>query len=154
MKLGKFSLGGTAAIITSMGLIAGLNYGEHAKVSVIGGLLIIAIADNISDSFGIHVYKESETSDQKEIFSTTIGNFLVRLFLSLSFVLLVILLPTNLVFYIATFWGLLLLTILSYYISEFKKASRLREILIHLAVAIIVVVASKYIGLIISKNLT
>jgi len=154
MKLNKFSLGGTAAIITSMGLIAGLNYGEHAKVSVIGGLLIIAIADNISDSFGIHVYKESETSDEKEVFSITIGNFLVRLLLSLSFVALVMILPTDLVFYFATIWGLLLLTILSYYISEIKKGSRLKEILIHLAVAIIVVVASKYIGLIISKNLS
>jgi len=147
-------MGGTAAIITSMGLIAGLNYGEHAKVSVLGGLLIIAIADNISDSFGIHVYKESETSDEKEVFSITIGNFLVRLLLSLSFVLLVILLPTNLVFYIATLWGLFLLTILSYYISKVKKASRLKEILLHLLVAILVVIASKYIGLIISKNLT
>jgi hypothetical protein len=153
MKLGKFTLGGTAAIITSMGLIAGLNYGEHARASVIGALLVIAIADNISDSFAIHVYKESETADQKEIFSITAGNFLVRLFVSLSFVILALILPTKLVFYVATLWGLALLTFMSYYISEFKKSSRLREIIIHLFIAILVVVASKYIGLAISKHL-
>ena len=51
----RFSFGATAAIITNMALIAGLRTGDHAKVSIIGGMLIIAIADNISDSVGIHV---------------------------------------------------------------------------------------------------
>lgn len=153
MKLSKFSMGRTAAIITSMGIIAGLNYGTHAKMSVIGALLIIAIADNISDSFSIHVYKESEGSSRAEVYSTTFGNFFVRLLVALSFVILVILLPTNLVVYITTLWGLLLLTIISKYISELKKSNKTKEILLHLAVAILVVIASKYLGHIISNRL-
>lgn len=49
ININEFSIGATAAIITSMGLIAGLTQGYDARVGIITGLLIIAIADNISD---------------------------------------------------------------------------------------------------------
>jgi len=154
MNLNKFSLGGTAAIITSMGLIAGLNYGEHAKMAIIGGLLVIAIADNIADAFSLHVFKESESTQETEVFSVTFGNFFVRLLIALSFVALVWLLPANIVFYLTTFWGLLLLTVLSLYISQKKKTNRLKEILIHLGVAVLVIAVSKYLGFIITKYIS
>ena len=154
MKLSKFSLGGTAGIITSMGLIAGLNFGAHAKINIISALLIIAIADNISDSFGIHVYKESETNNQAEIFSTTFGNFFTRLFLVLSFVVLVLFLPSNILIWMASLWGLLVLAIISFAISKTKKTHPAREILLHLAIAILVIVASAYLGNFISKHLS
>jgi hypothetical protein len=57
--INKFSIGATTAITTSMALIAGLTQGGNVKTGIITGLLIIAIADNISDSLGIHIYKES-----------------------------------------------------------------------------------------------
>ena len=59
MNVNKFSMGATAAIITCMGLVAGLNQGNGSKTSIITGLLIIAIADNIADSLGIHIYKQN-----------------------------------------------------------------------------------------------
>lgn len=153
MRIGKYSFGSTAAIITSMGLIAGLNYGNGSKMGIISALLIFAIADNVSDSFGIHVYKESEDSTSGEIFSTTFGNFLIRLLIALSFILLVLFLPANLILWLASFWGLLLLGILSYSIAKTKKTQVLREIAIHLLIAILVIVASKYLGLLIANNL-
>ncbi|HVO76776.1 MAG TPA: hypothetical protein VMT60_02215, partial [Candidatus Bathyarchaeia archaeon] len=84
VNINKFSMGATAAIITSMGLIAGLNQGDSARISVITGLLIIAIADNVSDSLGIHIYKESEGASRRDINSFTYGNFTIRLFLAFT----------------------------------------------------------------------
>jgi hypothetical protein len=86
-------MGATAAIITSMGLIAGLTHGDNAKTGIITGLLIVAIADNISDSLGIHIYKESEGASRRDINSFTYGNFVVRLFFAFTFILIVLLLP-------------------------------------------------------------
>ncbi len=90
MKISKFSLGATAAITTSMGLIAGLSQGESAKKQIITGLLIIAIVDNLSDSLGIHIYKESEGVPKRETNLFTYGNYLTRLVIALTFVLIVL----------------------------------------------------------------
>lgn len=146
VNVNKFSMGATAAIITSMGLIAGLNQGDSARTSVITGLLIIAIADNVSDSLGIHIYKESEGASRRDINSFTYGNFIVRLFLAFTFVLIVLMFSSHTAFIVSSIWGLVLLTILSYLIAKKRKTSSLREIVWHLAVALMVIAGSKLLG--------
>ena len=54
LKVG-FSFGITSGIITTLGLMVGLNSSTNSKVAVIGGILIIAIADAFSDALGIHI---------------------------------------------------------------------------------------------------
>lgn len=150
-KIAKFSMGATAAIITSMGLIAGLVY-KGAKSSIIASLLILAIADNISDSLGIHIYKESEGVSRREIAITTYGNFIVRLILAFTFIAMVLLLPPQTAFIVSSIWGLSLLSVLSYYIARSKQTKASSEITWHLIVAVLVIVGSKFLGnLIFSK---
>ena len=55
-----FSFGLTSGIITTLGLIVGLNSGTGSKLVVLGGILTIAIADAFSDALGIHISEESE----------------------------------------------------------------------------------------------
>jgi len=50
-----FSFGLTSGVITTLGLLVGLNSGTHSKLVVIGGILTIAIADAFSDALGIHI---------------------------------------------------------------------------------------------------
>jgi len=151
ININKFSIGATAAITTSMGLIAGLTQGETAKTSIITGLLIIAVADNISDSLGIHIYKESEGASKEDINSYTYGNFIVRLLLAFTFVLIVLLFPPRLALIVSSIWGLVLLAILSYLIAKSKKANPFLEVVWHLAVALLVIVVSKLLGNLILK---
>ena len=146
LNINKFSIGATAAIITSMGLIAGLTQGVDAKTSIITGLLIIAVADNISDSFSVHVYKESEGASRKEINSSTFGNFTVRLILALTFVLIVLFFSPYTALIISSVWGLSLLAILSYLIARSRETHPLREVGWHLVVALLVVAGSKILG--------
>jgi hypothetical protein len=89
-----------------MGLVAGLNQGDSARTSIISGLLIIAIADNISDSLGIHIYKESEGASKQDINSSTYRNFIVRLFLAFTFILIVLLFSSHAAFIVSSIWGL------------------------------------------------
>ena len=56
--LGKFSFGATSSTVTSLGIIFGLITSGNPRATVIGSLLVIAIADNIADSLGIHIYRE------------------------------------------------------------------------------------------------
>ncbi len=151
-KLNKFSIGGTAAIITSMGLIAGLGHGEDGKAAIIAGLLIIAIADNIADSLSIHIYKESEGANRKEILLATYGNFLARLLVVLTFVVIVAMAPVKSVVIISSVWGLALLTFLSYSIAQAKQTNTTREVIWHLVVAILVIIGSRLLGTMISNH--
>lgn len=151
ININKFSIGATAAITTSMGLIAGLTQGEAAKTSIVTGLLIIAVADNISDSLGIHIYKESEGASKDDINSHTYGNFIVRLFLAFTFILIVLLFPSHAALIVSSIWGLVLLAILSYLIAKSKKANPFVEVVWHLLVALIVIVGSKLLGNLILK---
>lgn len=94
-KTSRISYGGSAAIATSMALVSGLGAAGATKPVVASALLIAALADNLTDSLSIHIFQESEQLDQKEAFAGTVSNFVTRLLVCLSFILLVWLLPVS-----------------------------------------------------------
>jgi VIT1/CCC1 family predicted Fe2+/Mn2+ transporter len=142
----RFSFGATSAIITNLGIITGLDTLTHPKLSIIGALLVIALADNLSDSFGIHIYQESEHIGKKEVWLSTLTNFLTRLFVSSTFIVLIIVLPIRLAAVCSVIWGLLVLTVMTYTIAKQQKINPFSAIFVHLTIAVIVVVASNFIG--------
>jgi hypothetical protein len=149
ININKYSMGATAAIITSMGLIAGLTQGADAKISIVTGLLIIAVADNISDSFSIHIYKEGEGASHKEVRSSTMGNFLIRFILALTFVGIILLFSPLTALIIASVWGLFLLAGLSYLIAKGRETHPLFMVSRHLLIALLVIAGSKFLGFLI-----
>ncbi len=153
MEINKISLGATSAIVTSMGLIAGLTHGDNAKTAIIGGLLVVGIADNISDSLGIHIYKESEGVNKQEIKSSTLGNFIVRLIITLLFVTVVLLFPPHIAYIVSSVLGMVLLSAMSYLIARIKMTHPLREVVNHLAIALIVIIGCKFLGDFISHHI-
>ena len=84
------SFGATAAIVTSMGLIIGFGAAGIARPTIIAGLLVVGLADNLTDSLSIHIYQEAERLEPRAAFRATLGNFATRLLISLSFVVLVL----------------------------------------------------------------
>src|SRR5512143_3698529 len=96
MKIGNVSFGGTAAIVTSVALIFGLDAATATKSAIVSGLLIVALADNLTDALSMHIYQESERRlEAREAFILTWSNFVTRLAVALTFVLLVLLLPVG-----------------------------------------------------------
>ncbi len=142
----RFSFGATSAIITNLGIITGLDTLTHPKLSIIGALLVIALADNLSDSFGIHIYQESEHVGKKEVWLSTLTNFFTRLFVSATFIILIIVLPIQLAAICSVIWGLLILTVMTYTIAKQQKISPFSAIFVHVSIAILVVIASNFIG--------
>jgi len=143
----------TSAIVTNLALVVGLDWTSNPKISIVAAILVIAVADNIADSLGIHIFQESEQVEKKEVWISTITNFLARFFVSLTFILLVLFLPIKMAVFIALVWGLSLLTLLSYIIAKDEGESPFMEILKHLGIAVLVIAASEVISRLIMSNL-
>lgn len=142
----RFSFGATSAIITNLGIITGLDTLSHPKLSIISALLVIALADNMSDSFGIHIYQESEHISKKEVWISTLTNFFTRLVVSLTFIALIIALPITSAVICSVIWGLLILTVMTYLIAKQSNVNPYSAIFVHITVAVVVVIASNLIG--------
>jgi len=142
----KYSFGTTSAIITNLGLITGLDTLTSPKMSIIGSILVIALVDNISDSLGIHVYQESECITEREVWFSTITNFLARLLVSATFVFLIALLPIKIAVLSSVCWGIFLLSILSYAIAKKRGLSPYQAMLEHIGIATVVIMVSHFLG--------
>jgi VIT1/CCC1 family predicted Fe2+/Mn2+ transporter len=143
-----FSFGITSGIITTLGLIVGLNSSTHSSVVIISSILVIAIADSMSDAFGIHISEESGNNhSQKEIWESTIATFLSKFIFALTFAIPILFLELSTAVIVSVLWGLGLIVIFSYYIAkQQKKIKPYKIILEHLIIAIIVIVLTNYIG--------
>ena len=80
--------GATSGVITTIGLIVGLHAGTQSLVAVLGGILVVAIADAMSDAMGIHLAQEADPdSTDDHIWAATIWTFLTKLIVALTFAL-------------------------------------------------------------------
>ena len=153
-KLTRASYGGTAAIVTSMGLMVGLTAGRDARAAIVARLLVIAVADNLSDSLAIHMYQESENLEVHSAFRATVFNFVARLLIGSSFVVLALFLPFGLLVPVGLAWGLFLLGTITYQLARQRQANPLSEVAKHLALAAAVIVMSRIIGTFILRHIT
>ncbi len=142
-----FSFGLTSGIITTLGLMVGLHSGTHSKLVVLGGILTIAIADALSDALGIHISEESENKHSaKEIWEATGSTFFSKFIFALTFLIPVLLLELSTAVVVSVIWGLFVLCILSFGIAREQGVSAWRVVTEHLAVALIVIVITHYVG--------
>ncbi len=137
-----FSFGATSAVLTGIAVIVGLSGTANAVVSIITALIIIAIADNVSDSFGIHIHQESQRESVAEVRRATFANFATRVCVVLVFVLLVLLLPLKLAVASSILFGTAVISTISYFIARGQRASPSKVVLQHLLLTVTVIAAS------------
>ncbi len=141
------SFGSTSGIITTLGLMVGLNSGTHSRLVVISGILTIAIADALSDALGMHIAEEAENKHTVlEIWESTFATFASKLFFALTFLVPVLLLPLDAAIIAAIGWGLFLLATLSYLIAKAEKEAPWKVIGEHLLISVIVIVVTNFVG--------
>lgn len=142
-----FSFGLTSGIITTLGLIVGLDSATHSTLAVIGGILVIAVADAFSDALGMHISEESEIRHtEKEIWESTVMTFLSKFFFALTFIIPFLLLPLAKAIIASVLWGLSLIGLFTYYIAKQERINPRRAIAEHLTIAVFVVIATHYVG--------
>lgn len=142
-----FSFGLTSGIITTLGLIVGLNSGTHSRLAVIGGILTIAIADAFSDALGIHVSEESENVHSTlEIWESTFSTFFTKFFFALTFIIPILLLKLSAAIVASVVWGLSILALFSYFIAKEQKTTPWKVITEHLLIAVVVIITTHFVG--------
>jgi len=138
----------TSGIITTLGLIVGLHAGTNSKIVILGGILVIAIADAFSDSLGIHIAEEAgnKNAREKEIWESTFFTFFFKIIFAASFIIPIWFLELQTAIITSIIWGMFLLTFFTYHVSRWRKISPIKPIIEHLSIAILVIVLTHFIG--------
>lgn len=142
-----FGFGLTSGVITTLGLIVGLHSSTHSVAVIIGGILVIAVADALSDALGIHISEESENHhSEKEIWESTLSTFVAKFVFALTFIVPVLLLPLTVAIIVSVAWGLSLIVSVSFYLAKLQKTSPLNVVGEHLLITIFVIIVTHYTG--------
>ncbi len=151
-RIGLF-FGATSGVITTLGLITGLNSGTQSIAAVLGGILVIAVADSMSDALGIHLAEEADPeTDHEHVWQATITTFLTKFVFAISFAIPLLLLPLGPAVIVSISWGMLVIIVLSYFLARSQNESPWLIILEHLGIAILVVVLSHFIGVWVART--
>lgn len=142
--LSKFSFGATSAVTSSLALMIGLDQLGVSQLGIIGALLVIAFADNIADSLGMHIYAESKSKGHTRL--NTVTNYLTRLGITLLMIVFVVFLPLPYAIAASIAFGLVVLAVLSYLIAKTHNLNPGRVVAEHLVVTVAILVASQLIG--------
>lgn len=141
------SFGLTSGIITTLGLMVGLNSGTHSRIAVLSGILTIAIADAFSDALGIHISEESENRHTvPEIWQSTLFTFLSKFIIACSFIVPILLFSLSTAVIVAVVWGLSLLGGFSYLLAQTEQVRAWPVIAEHLAIATAVILVTHGLG--------
>ncbi len=151
-RIGLF-FGATSGVITPIGLITGLNSGTQSIAAVLGGILVIAVADSMSDALGIHLAEEADpATDHEHVWQATITTFLTKFVFAISFAIPLLLLPLGPAVIVSISWGMLVIIVLSYFLARSQNESPWLIILEHLGIAILVVILSHFIGVWVART--
>ncbi len=141
------SFGLTSGIITTLGVMVGLDAGTSLRLAVIGGILTVAIADAFSDALGIHISEESSSRNgHKEIWEATFATFFTKLIVALSFLIPIFLFELPTAIKINLMWGLVLIIIFNYFLAKSRDEKPLTIISEHVLIAVIVIVITFFVG--------
>ncbi|MFQ5610076.1 MAG: hypothetical protein ACE5F8_07380 [Woeseiaceae bacterium] len=139
--------GATSGVITTVGLLTGLYAGTNSVAAVLGGILVIAVADAMSDALGIHLAEESDPdATAGHVWEATVWTFLTKFIFAGSFAIPLLLLPLRTAVYASIGWGMVVITLLSFFIAKTQNEKPLPVVAEHLGIAILVVLLSHWIG--------
>jgi len=136
----------TSAIIAGIAAVGTLFANPSGKIFVIPSLLIFAIADNIADTFGMHMYQDAELMKEKQVWLSTFFNYSARLATSFIFIGILLIFPPLVASILCIAVGLLLLTLISYAIAKKKKVNPLLMVAEHVGLATGVLILSAVVG--------
>ncbi len=151
IKVG-ISFGLTSGVITTLGLVVGLYASTNMRLAAIGGVVIIAVSDSLSDALGIHVAEEAENKHTpREVWESTFSTAAAKFLVTSTFIVPLLFLGQTGAILTSIAWGYLLIGVFSYYISRNGDTSPWKVVVEHFTIATLVVAATHFLGLWISR---
>lgn len=150
------SFGLVSGVLTTLGLLIGLGVGTQSKEVIIGGILTIAVADALSDAFGVHLSQESSgENSKKQVWESTISTLLSKFLLALTFLIPVLIFDTKTARIIDIIWGFVVITLISFLssiLNRVEKKELISAVLEHVLLFIFTITLSYLIGTFIDKK--
>jgi len=137
----------TSGVITTLGVIVGLHSGTHSELAVTVGIIVLAIADALSDAMGIHVSEEAEMEHTtKELWQVALFTFVSKLLVALTFIVPITFLELSTAIMASIALGLFLITVFSFYMAKLQKKNPYRIIAEHVIIAALVILLAHSFG--------
>jgi VIT1/CCC1 family predicted Fe2+/Mn2+ transporter len=142
-----FGFGLTSGVITTLGMMVGLNASTGSRTAVIGGIIAIAIADAFSDAVGMHISEEAENHHStKEVWEATFSTLLSKFLFALTFVVPLLVFQLSTAIFVSVCWGVSLVIIFSWHLANVKGSKIYRVVLEHVAIVGLVILFTHYVG--------
>ena len=138
----------TSGIITTLGMMVGLNAGTHSRIAVIGGVLVIAVGDAFSDALGMHISEESISDGKKtrHVWGATISTLISKIVFASIFVVPVLLLSLEVAVLVSVIVGLVLISVFSFIFALKQGVKPFHVVMEHVLIALLVVLLTHLVG--------
>ena len=147
-----FGFGLASGIITTLGLIVGLNAGNSSKAIIISGVLTIAIADAFSDALGVHIAEETKgTHTHTEIWMATFSTLVSKFIFAVTFIIPLAIFSVSHAIVISVVWGLSVLSIFSFFMARDQGERPWKVVTEHILIAVLVIFLTHFAGILIKK---
>lgn len=146
-KIGEFVFGITSGILTTSGLLVGVNSATESRIAVIATIATIAIADSFSDAFGMYLSKVSERGICKGVaLRYACGTLVGKFIFPITFIIPILLCQLGVGVAIDLLWGVFGLTLLSIEQAIVVRESAWSAIVRNVGLAVIIVTMSLFVG--------
>lgn len=146
-QFGRFTFGVSSAVMTTMGVVASLDAATDSRAAILGGIASIAVADSISDAFGIFSAKKAERGVSAAAAArSALGTLWGKAAIAGTFLLPFAFLASPAATYVAVGWGAALLVLVSAQISFVKEERFWKNALGNLAAAAAIVALARLVG--------
>lgn len=141
------SFGLTSGVITTLGMIVGLESATSSKIVVIAGILSIAIADAFSDALGMHISEEAGADgSQKEIWYSTMYTFIAKFVCAMLFMIPFLIFSVSTAVIVSVIVGLVTIASYSWIIAKRQNKIPTEVVGEHIAISLIVISATHFVG--------
>ena len=148
--------GANSGILTTAGLLSGLVQTRITKNYIIVSIISLAIADSISEAYGMYISKKAENikDDSQNPIYALIGLLVVKFAIVISF-LIPFIFSNDLTYFKNLYWiigwSLFLICIVDYNISSLREESVISYLIPHIVVLFSVICLTQYFGKMIEK---
>jgi len=139
--------GVTSGIITTLGLMVGVYAGTQTKGAVLAAIVVIAVADAMSDALGVHVSEEAEGKhSQREVWESTFSTLFSKFLIAVSFVVPVLFFPLDTAVLLSVAWGFVLIACFSWFVAKRNNEKPWKTVTEHIVIAVLVIALTFFIG--------
>lgn len=137
----------TSGVITTLGLLVGLNASTQSRFAVLAGIFAIAVSDAFSDALGMHISEESTYKrTTRQIWEAMIATFIAKFLFALSFAIPFFIFSLSNAVYVCIAWGISVIAYYSYHIAKKEGIPPSKAITEHVSITVAVIAAAYIVG--------